>query len=104
MSCVRCAVFLFLFAHLVSANTDEIIAVEAKLSKAISTGDSVTLESLLADDLVYTHSLGSVVTKRQFIRELKADVSTINYSDRKIQLFGKVAVLTAQAHHRCVRK
>jgi ketosteroid isomerase-like protein len=80
-----------------SRQIDEILSAETKWIDAIRSGDSVKLQDLLADELVYTHSIGTVVTKREPIRDLKPDVQKIEYSDQKIQVFGAVAVLTAQA-------
>jgi len=62
--------------------------------------DRVTLESLLSDELVYTHAGGQVQTKSEYIAGVMKGpphYESMTYSDMKIQLYGKTAVLTAFA-------
>ena len=79
---------------------EEILTAEARWINAICSGDSAALEKILSDDLVYTHTTGVVHTKKEFIQKFRSGVQTVEYSDRKIQLFGNTAVLTAQMHIR----
>ena len=76
---------------------EEILTAEARWIDAIRSGDFAALEKVLSDDLVYTHSSGIVATKKEFLGKVHLDVKSVEYSDRKIQLFGNTAVLTAQA-------
>ena len=62
--------------------------------------DRVTLESLLSDELVYTHAGGQVQTKSEYVAGVMKGpphYESMTYSDMKIQLYGKTAVLTAFA-------
>ena len=79
---------------------EEILTAEARWIDAIRSGDSAAFEKILSDDLVYAHMTGVVHTKKEFIRIFRSDVQTVEYSDRKIQLFGNTAVLTAQMNIR----
>lgn len=81
---------------LAQQSTDEILAAEAKWAAAICSADIASLKDLLSDSLVYTHSVGTVATKQEFLRDLKADVGKIEYSERSVQTFEQVAVLTAR--------
>jgi uncharacterized protein (TIGR02246 family) len=62
--------------------------------------DRAALETLLADDLVYTHAGGQVQTKSEYIAAVMKGpphYESMTYSDMKIRLYGKTAVLTAFA-------
>lgn len=62
--------------------------------------DRAALESLLADDLVYTHAGGQVQTKTQYIAGVMKGpphYESMTYSDMNIRVYGKTAVLTAFA-------
>src|SRR5215831_8013130 len=75
----------------------EMIEMEARWSDAMRSGDSTTLERLFSDSLVYTHSTGSVMTKQEFLRSFAAgDLRSIEFTDRKVQVFGGTAVVTAE--------
>jgi ketosteroid isomerase-like protein len=62
--------------------------------------DRAALESLLADDLVYTHAGGQVQTKSEYIAAVMKGpphYESMTYSDMKIRIYGQTAVLTAFA-------
>ena len=62
--------------------------------------DRTALESLLADDLVYTHAGGQVQSKSEYIAGVMKGpphYESMTYSDMKIRLYGNTAVLTAFA-------
>ena len=103
---VKNIMFLALLGILVSheaqaqtpASTEqEIIQLEQTWTDASLKKDRATVERILADDYVYTHSNGSVLNKTQEIAEtMSADIkwtSTIN-SDMKVRIFGDVAIIT----------
>ena len=46
---------------------DEIIELENQRIAAMIAGDEATLDAVLADDLIYTHSTARVETKAEFI-------------------------------------
>lgn len=61
--------------------------------------DSLTLNALLADDLIYTHSNGVAETKPQYIRGIlsgKWDYRTTEVESTTVRLFGPTAILTGR--------
>jgi ketosteroid isomerase-like protein len=62
--------------------------------------DRAALESLLADDLVYTHAGGQVQTKSEYIAAVMKGpphYESMTYGEMKIRIYGQTAVLTAFA-------
>jgi hypothetical protein len=60
--------------------------------------DAVALERFLAADLQYAHAGGQLQTKEQYIAAVTkgpARYESFTFSDLKIRLYGKAAVLTA---------
>src|SRR5712692_4037294 len=60
--------------------------------------NSAALQRFLADDLQYAHAGGQVQTKDQYIAAVTngpARYESFTFSDMKIRLYGKAAVLTA---------
>jgi ketosteroid isomerase-like protein len=55
----------------------ELVRVEDERSRAVLAGDAATLERLMADDIVYTHSNGRQDTKRSFIASITG--GTVKY-------------------------
>jgi len=81
-----------------SAAEQEIIKLEQTVSDAQIKKDRPTLERLMTDDYLYTHSNGSVFNKAQEIAEsMSSDVqwTDAKFADVKVRIFGDVAVLTA---------
>jgi uncharacterized protein (TIGR02246 family) len=67
---------------------------------AMVKGDVAALERLLADDLTYTHSNGTVETKQQFLASITAktlEYRAIEAEDVKVSLHGDTAILTGRA-------
>jgi len=62
--------------------------------------DSVTLQHLLADDLIYTHSNGTVETKAQFTRNVlsgKWKYLAMETDSATVRFYGSTAILTGRA-------
>ena len=60
--------------------------------------DTAALQRFLADDLQYAHAGGQIQTKEQYIAATTSGPSkyeSFTFSDLKIRLYGKAAVLTA---------
>ena len=69
--------------------------------RAMAAKDVETLESLLADDLIYTHSSARLDTKKSLIRAMVSGATvytSIKPSDVKAQDLGDTVVLTGIAH------
>jgi ketosteroid isomerase-like protein len=72
---------------------------ESRRYRAMCEGDAQTLEQLLADALVYTHSYGGADTKASYldgIRSKKWVYRNIERPIEDIQLHGDCAVVTGQ--------
>ena len=74
---------------------------ENRRFRAMCEGDAATLEALLADGLVYTHSSANVDTKASYIagiRSKKWIYKRVERAAEDIQVHGNCAVVTGEAH------
>jgi len=81
-------------------NADMIIDLDIKRMQAMAARDIDTLETLLAEDLVYTHSSARIDTKQTLIANMKSGAtvySSVRPSDVKAQDLGDVVILTGSA-------
>jgi ketosteroid isomerase-like protein len=81
-------------------NGKAIIELDAKRMAAMAAKDIATLEEVLADDLIYTHSSARLDTKRSLIDNMKSGAtvySSVVPSDVKAQDLGDTVVLTGLA-------
>jgi ketosteroid isomerase-like protein len=81
-------------------NGQMIIALDKKRMDAMCHKDIPTLNVLLADDLVYTHSSARLDTKQSLIRSMESGTTVytaIEPSDVKAQDCGDAVVLTGAA-------
>jgi Domain of unknown function (DUF4440) len=72
----------------------EILALEDKRYTAMCGGDFATLEAMLHDELLYTHSSGLTDTKATWLASLrsgKTKYKSAACSDRKVRLAGDTA-------------
>lgn len=79
---------------------DELRRLEDERYRAMCEADVATLEKLLADSLVYTHSYGGSDSKASYlagIRGKKWVYRRIERPKEEIQLHGDAAVITGQA-------
>lgn len=84
-----------------AGNERAIIDLDRKRMRAMVAKDIETLESLLADDLIYTHSSARLDTKRTLIQGMVAGTTVytgVKPSDVKAQDLGDTVVLTGIAH------
>ncbi len=81
-----------------SKTREEIRQLEARRLRAMIDADTAALDSILGDDLTYTHSNGAVDTKASFLAALKSgklkyeSVST----DGEVRVQGDTAVVTGR--------
>lgn len=83
-----------------SDNGQKIIELDRKRMDAMSKKDIATLNPLLSDDLVYTHSSARLDTKQSLIGAMEAGTTVytaVEPSDVKAQDFGDAVVLTGAA-------
>jgi len=74
---------------------------EEQLKQAMLESDILTLDKLLAPDLVFTNHLGQLMTKRDDLDAHKSGMLKINkitLSEQMIKIFSGSAVVTVQAH------
>ena len=81
------------------AITREIRALEDRRYKAMIEGDLATLDALLGDGLVYTHSSSAVDGKASYLEALRAKKFVYRKVERpveNIQVHGDTAVVTGE--------
>ena len=81
-------------------NAEMVIGLDKKRMQAMGEKDLATLDALLADDLIYTHSSARVDTKQSLIANMQSGAtvySSIEPSEVKAQDFGDTVVLTGVA-------
>ena len=87
------------------SNTQTIIDLDRKRMHAMATKDYATLEAVLGDDLVYTHSSARLDTKASIIGNMKSGstvYTSVEPSEVKAQDLGDVVVLTGVAQIKVV--
>jgi len=80
-----------------AGNGDRVIAIDAQRMTAMSQGDVGTLNALIADELVYTHSSARLDTKQSLIGNMESGstvYTSVVPSDVKAQDLGDSVVLT----------
>jgi ketosteroid isomerase-like protein len=83
-----------------AGNGNRVIALDAQRMTAMSQGDVGTLNALISDDLVYTHSSARLDTKQSLIENMqtgKTVYTAVVPSDVKAQDCGDTVVLTGVA-------
>ena len=83
-----------------SNNGQKIIELDKKRMDAMSQKDMATLNALLSDDLVYTHSSARLDTKQSLIGAMESGATvytSVEPSDVKAQDLGAAVVLTGTA-------
>jgi len=83
-----------------AGNGQAVIDLDKKRMQAMASKDVATLESLIADDLIYTHSSARLDTKRSLIDNMTSGstvYTAVEPSDVKAQDLGDTVVLTGIA-------
>ena len=79
---------------------NEIIELENQRIAAMIAGDETTLDTILSDDLIYTHSTARVETKAEFIGNVTSGRTryvSFERDDVNIRDYGDTAVVTGHA-------
>jgi hypothetical protein len=82
------------------ANGQKIIDLDKKRMDAMAQKDIATLNAVLADELIYTHSSARLDTKQSLVGAMQSGATVYTAvvpSDVKAQDFGNVVVLTGLA-------
>ncbi|HUO35020.1 MAG TPA: nuclear transport factor 2 family protein [Candidatus Acidoferrum sp.] len=80
-----------------------ILALEHAWNQAEAKGDTRTLDSLLADSLLYTDWDGSFMTKPEFLASVKKSPiqgMTLTNDSEQVQMFGDSAVVAGVYHEK----
>lgn len=88
-----------------AGNGQTVIDLDRKRMQAMAAKDFATLASVLADDLIYTHSSARLDTKHSLIENMKSGstvYTSVEASDVKAQDFGDTVVLTGVAQIKVV--
>jgi hypothetical protein len=81
-------------------NGDKVIALDKRRMTAMAQKDMATLNSLIADDLVYTHSSARLDTKQSLLGAMQSGATVytaVEPSEVKAQDYGAAVVLTGRA-------
>jgi len=79
----------------------EILTLEDKRYAAMTSGDLASLEELLHDQLLYTHSSGMMDTKASWLLSMKSGKTrykSVKCSDQQVRILGGVALVTGKGH------
>lgn len=77
-----------------------ILKLEDQWVEALITGDIKFLDQLYTDDIVYTHTNGTVNTKAEFFEAIKggrAKYASIDRDDIKVRFHGDTAIVTCRS-------
>jgi ketosteroid isomerase-like protein len=78
----------------------EILALEDRRFGAMIAGNFKALEEMVHEELAYTHSSGVVDGKASWLESMrsgKVRYKSASCTDRKVRIFGEVALLTGRA-------
>lgn len=83
----------------VPTGAEEVWQLEGKRRTALIAGDLKTLETLCADELTYTHTNGTVDTKKTYLEALRSGVryETMDFLDVSIARYDSTVVIVGVA-------
>jgi ketosteroid isomerase-like protein len=83
-----------------AGNAEEIIQLDRQRMAAMAQRDMATLDRIIADDLIYTHSSARIDTKMTLMRAMESGTTvytSVEPSEVVAQDFGNIVVLTGVA-------
>lgn len=78
----------------------DVLALEERRIQAMIKQDFATLDALVHDDLVYTHSSAVVDSKASWLDSMQSGrtkYKSANITERKVRIYGDVALVTGRA-------
>jgi ketosteroid isomerase-like protein len=81
--------------------SDDVKALDAKLTEAIQSGDVKTLDKYIADDFLVVDPLGRTHTKKSYLAHFdktNAKFDSLKETDVVVRVFGDTAVVTGLLH------
>ena len=91
---------LFAAALVLADDKADVESAAKDLAQAQMKKDKATLEKLLSDDIVYSHSSGMRETKAEHIKAVmnpKNRYTNIDYKETSVRVYGNTAVLITKA-------
>jgi uncharacterized protein (TIGR02246 family) len=98
--CAAVCLLLPLPAVAQSAAEAAILKLEQQWVDAVVKADTAMLDKLYTDDMLYTHSSGTVDTKASYIDSLKtskAKYTSIERDEIRVRLYGATAIVTCRS-------
>jgi ketosteroid isomerase-like protein len=80
--------------------TREVLAAEERRCAAIAAEDWDALDEIVADDFVYTHSVGTTEDKKSWIAGIKTRRRAVEHDEVSVRSFGDVALLSGSSVYR----
>lgn len=80
--------------------TREVLAAEERRCAAIAAEDWDALDESVADDFVYTHSVGTTEDKQSWIAGIKTRRRAVEHDGLSVRSFGDVALLSGSSVYR----
>lgn len=97
---VICLMLMLSLSASAQEPAEQVLKLEDQWTEALIKADTAALDQLYTDDIVYTHTNGTVNTKAQFLDSLKAGKAkyfAVERSDVKVQAYGDTAIVTFRA-------
>jgi ketosteroid isomerase-like protein len=97
MKRIAALLFVFALAAFAAEPSDPVMEAARGWTQAAVKQDAAGLQRFMADDLQYAHAGGQTQTREQYIAAVTrgpAHYESFTFSDVKVKLYGKVAVLT----------
>ena len=80
--------------------TREVLAAEDRRCAAIAAEDWEALDEIVADDFLYTHSVGTTEGKESWIAGIKTRRRAVEHERLSVRSFGDVALLSGSSVYR----
>ncbi|MGH3302117.1 MAG: nuclear transport factor 2 family protein [Streptosporangiaceae bacterium] len=80
--------------------TGEVLTAEERRCAAIAVEDWAALDEIVADDFLYTHSVGKTEGKASWIAGIKAHRRAVEHEGLSVRSFGDVALLSGGSDYR----
>jgi ketosteroid isomerase-like protein len=80
--------------------TRQVLAAEDRRCAAIAAEDWAALDEIVADDFLYTHSVGKTEGKESWIAGIKTRRRAIEHDGLSVRAFGDVALLSGSSVYR----
>lgn len=97
---VTCLMLMLSLSASAQEPAEQVLKLEDQWTEALIKADTAALDQLYTDDIVYTHTNGTVNTKAQFLDSLKAGKAkyfAVERGDVKVQAYGDTAIVTFRA-------